>query len=37
MKKIDDRFKHVYCTNCIYWLGLYNHIEYNKPDIEFSR
>ena len=31
MKKIiDDRFKHVYCTNCVYWLSLYNHIEYKN-------
>lgn len=32
MKKvIDNRFEHVYCTDCVYWLSLYNHIGYNKP------
>jgi len=35
MKKIkkimDDRFKQVYCTDCVYGLGLYNYLTNNKP------
>jgi hypothetical protein len=37
MKKVkDDRLKHVYCTDCVYWLSLYNHIEFNNIELPKS-
>lgn len=30
MNLSDDKFKHVYCTNCIHWLDLYSSIKFNK-------
>jgi len=31
LKEANNRFKHVYCTDCVHWLGLYNNIKFNKP------